>query len=460
MNIKESIYQYSPCWMQNYFCSLVGQKQIGERFNDVFVERLERLNRTQYESASTIRSYKEEHIYDILRYVYNNVPFYKRSFMKQHLSYRDFKGINDLEKFPVLTKEDVRVNYKELVSLGYNSKKLIHSHTSGSSGKALDFFLTKDSIPYQWAVWWRFRNRFGVRWGDKHLNCTGKLIVPINVSRPPYWRINKPMNQWLINMQHLCLDKIKSIADMIDREQFVYISGYPSIIYALSSLIVEAGIQVKNPPRFIFSGAEKMYDNQKNIIQQAFPGIFITDHYGTSEGVINASKCKFGCYHEDYEFGHMECEDPTYISKSEFRGELLGTGYSNLGMPFIRYRIGDSAIFSLESCSCGLQSMVIKDIEGRSEDYVLTPEGTRIKRFDYLFKDTVEIRECQVVQRNLGEIVFRIVRRDNYRINAETRIKNDVMRMISPSIKVSFEYVDEISRTSNGKFKAVVSELK
>ena len=337
---------------------------------------------------------------------------------------------------------------------------LVHSHTSGSTGKALDFYLTKDLIPYQWAVWWRFRNRFGVEWGDKHLNCTGKLVVPIRVSKPPFYRINRPIQQWLINMQHLSPDKIKDIVDMINRENFVYISGYPSIIGSLAALINEYGLKIENPPRYVFSGAEKMYENQKCIIQTAFPGIIISDHYGTSEGIINASKCIHGYYHEDYEFGHIECNNSTYISETEYRGDLLGTGFNNYGMPFIRYKIGDSAIWTAQKCSCGLHSAVIKEIEGRVEDYVLTPEGTKIKRFDYLFKDTVNIKECQVVQKSVGEVIFRIVRRDSYKLDTELLIKKNVAQMISPTLIVKFEYVDEIHRTASGKFKAVISELK
>lgn len=99
------------------------------------------------------------------------------------------------------------------------------------------------------------------------------------------------------------------------------------------------------------------------------------------------------------------------------------------------------------------------DIEGRNEDFILTPEGTRIMRLDYLFKDTRSIKECQVVQKHLGEITIVIVRRENYTIATERRIIEAVHTMVSPFMKVDFEYVDAIPRTRAGKFKAVVSLL-
>ena len=456
----QKIYESAPVWLQNMMCSIQGKKIIRERFNDEFFKDLEFLQLSQKWDAERIRNYKEEQIHIILEYSYKECPFYRHFFDCHNVSPNDFKQLEDIEKFPILTKDTVRENYKGMIASSYPKDRLIASHTSGSSGKALDFYYTKEFVPYHWAVWWRFRNRFGVKYGDKHLNCTGKLVVPIDVKAPPYWRVNRPMNQWLINMQHITSEKIPYIVEMINKEHFIYFSGYPSIIYAMAMCIKEQNLQVTAPPKYIFTGAEKMYDNQRVVIEEAFPGVICSDHYGMSEGVCNASKCRKNKYHEDFEFGLMECENKHWISETEYEGEILGTTFKNFGMPLIRYKIGDNAIWDTSHCSCGLHSQVIKDVQGRSEDYVITPEGTRIQRFDYLFKDTKDIKECQVVQRELGSIVFRIVRRDNYSTETENTILCGVKKIISPTIKCEFEYVDEIERTRAGKFKAVVSELK
>ncbi len=459
MSIADHIYSSSPIFLQNILCSLQGLKIKHQRFNERFFADLEELNNSQHLDAVAIRRYKEEQLARIITHAYSTVPFYKAFYDDHGVTPADFKQLEDIQKFPVLTKEHIRANVRQMLSTDYPASGLIANHTSGSSGKALDFYQTKESLPYLWAVWWRFRNRFGVEFGDKHLNFTGKLVVPISQTKPPFWRVNKPLNQWLINMQHLSSEKIEAITEMVEREKFVYFSGYPSIIHAFASLLREKDIVLSNPPKFIFTGAEKMYDNQRKEIEAVMPGVVITDHYGTSEGVINASKCQNGMYHEDFELGHLECENPHWLSEFEYEGDILGTSFHNYGMPFIRYKIGDSAIWSNKICSCGLHSQVITDIQGRSEDYVLTPEGLKLKRFDYLFKNTPSIQECQVVQRELGHVVFRIVRRDNYSAQTERTIEQGVREYISPTIVCHFEYVKEIERTAAGKFKAVVSEI-
>ena len=131
-----------------------------------------------------------------------------------------------------------------------------------------------------------------------------------------------------------------------------------------------------------------------------------------------------------------------------------------MGVPFIRYQNGDTAIFSNSNCDCGLNSQVLLNIVGRNGDCVYTPEGVSIRNFWFVFENISEAKECQIVQKELEEIVIRVVKRENYNTSVENKILLNIRQWVSPSIKVKFEYVDEIPRTKAGKFKAVVSELK
>ena len=58
----------------------------------------------------------------------------------------------------------------------------------------------------------------------------------------------------------------------------------------------------------------------------------------------------------------------------------------------------------MKECTCKRSSFNFKFIDGRIEDYVLTPEGSKIMRFDYLFKNQTNIKECQVVQNKLERL--------------------------------------------------------
>ena len=148
-----------------------------------------------------------------------------------------------------------------------------------------------------------------------------------------------------------------------------------------------------------------------------------------------------GNYHGDFELGPFEQKNSIKEGNLE-TGELLVTGFHNYAMPFIRYEVGDMLTFNNDSCKCGLQSQIIQGVNGHSEEYVITTEGTRIMRFDYLFKGTHDILEAQVIQRELGEIVIRSVPRNSYcRVIIERGLVEKVRTVISPTIRVCFEYV-------------------
>lgn len=124
-------------------------------------------------------------------------------------------------------------------------------------------------------------------------------------------------------------------------------------------------------------------------------------------------------------------------------------------------RLGDTAVWQDgEDCSCGRHSNVLLRVEGRCDDYIVTPEGARIARLDYLFKDALNVKETQIIQERLGEIKILLVRRDTYGTKDELEIRRDIASWLSPSLAVQFDYVPEIPRERNGKFRAVLSRLQ
>lgn len=457
MNIRD-MYFSLPVGIQDFLVSLYSYKLEKQRFGPDFEKIYSDIIESDMWSAETIRKYKEECAFRIIEQAFNHCPYYKQKYKSFGLTPSSFTCIEDLEKFPILTKDDIRNNLNGMLADNINKRQLIPYHTSGSTGKALDFFNTKKSLQFYWAVCARYKHRFNIERGDLHLNFTGKLVVPLNQNKPPYWRYKKAQNQFMLNMQHFTRDKIKDIIAFIQSHDFKFFVGYPSIINSFSLLADELGVKFEDNPIYIFSSAEKMYDNQKEAILKVFPNSKIIEHYGFSENAGSASKCSQYMYHEDFELGHLELKDPLIHSNGK-TGIMLATGFHNYGMPFIRYEIGDSATFSTDNCKCGRSSQIITDIEGRNEDYVITPEGTYIMRFDYIFKGTPDIKECQVVQKELGSVIVRIVKSNNYSMSTEQEIVKNIHNLISPRLLVKFEYPQEIERTKAGKFKAVVSEL-
>jgi phenylacetate-CoA ligase len=270
------------------------------------------------------------------------------------------------------------------------------------------------------------------------------------------------MHQVTVGMQHVVPAKVPAIVEMLNRRRLVYFSGYPSVVHSLARIALDLGLELLpgNRPRVVVMGAENTFDHQRRDIER-WAGATITDQYGFSEGCGNASACTAGRYHEDHEFGVLECVPEGTEVASGTHGRIVCTGFLSPEFPFIRYEIGDVGTWHEpgDACACGRATRTLARIDGRIDDCVVTPEGHRVMRFDYLFKDTTSIKECQVVQTHADRIILRIVRRDDYRVREEDALRAHVAELVSPTLGVDFEYVDEIPRTRSGKFKAVVSTL-
>jgi phenylacetate-CoA ligase len=456
--LVEQVYPRLPVFLQNAACWYYGAKQARVRLGREFELRLHALLESEKWSSSEIEAYQSEKLQRLIRHAYENVPYYRERWKSLKLTPADIRSRDDLPKLPVLTKEDVRQNFERLVSEKALKHDLVFRHTSGTTGKALHFYVTNAALAFQWAVWWRHRVRFGVQPGAWHANFTGKRVIPIDQRTPPFWRWNKPLQQALLTMHHLTPEKIVSVIEFLNSQPFEFYSGYPSIIHMLALHASAAGLTLKSPPRAVFTGAENMLDFQRRDIRK-FTGAVLTDQYGCSEGCGNASHCSEFVYHEDFEFGVMEGVE---LQPGNPARSIVCTGFACDAFPFIRYEVGDTAVWEENGkhCLCGRESRVLLRIDGRKDDYVMTPEGTRIMRFDYVFKDAMNVKEVQIVQEELGEITIRAVRRDGYGTKDEAQIGREIARWISPRLKIRFEYVTEIEREANGKFRAVLSRVK
>lgn len=457
-----SAYRRLPVALQNAACNGYAWRQSRSRFGKAFERDLADLLQSEWHSAADIGAYQDAQVAEVVQYAYSNVPFYRRAMQSRGLRPSDVKSVADLSKLPVVTKEDLRGHAQEFLSDRVSNKTLVHRHTSGTTGKALQFYVHPRVTPFQWAVWWRHRVRFGLKTSDYHANFTGKVVVPPEQQEPPFWRSASSMHQLVVGMQHVTPEKAAPIVQMVNDERFVFFSGYPSVIHALARFALDQNLTLLpgSRPRLVVMGAENTLEYQNRDIQ-AWTGAVVTDQYGFSEACGNASPCLAGRYHEDYEFGVLECVPNGTEVAGGTRGRIVCTGFLSKEFPFIRYEVGDVGIWHHddERCTCGRHSRTLQSIEGRVDDYVITPEGHQVMRFDYLFKDTASVRECQVVQRIPGEVVFRIVKRHDYSSRDEFAIRELVKEYVSPTIDVKFEYVPELPRTQTGKLKAVVSTL-
>ncbi|MBN2044057.1 MAG: hypothetical protein JW757_03475, partial [Anaerolineales bacterium] len=139
-------------------------------------------------------------------------------------------------------------------------------------------------------------------------------------------------------------------------------------------------------------------------------------------------------------------------------GEIVATGLLNFYQPLIRYRTGDIAVLSDESCNCGSSMPVIQEIIGRLEDTIVGPDGQELVRFHGIFVGLNNVREGQIVQKTINKFLVRLVVEPEFGDSEKLEIFNRFEQRLG-KIDLEFVFLDQIERTERGKFRAVISEV-
>jgi phenylacetate-CoA ligase len=136
----------------------------------------------------------------------------------------------------------------------------------------------------------------------------------------------------------------------------------------------------------------------------------------------------------------------------------------NLAMPFIRYRTGDIASWSTETCECGQSFPVINRIEGRQTDYLVAAEGDLISGTfaAAALWQLPNLMYSQIVQKELGRIEVRIVKGPGYEEPASTDAVNAALRArVGPGLQIDLRFcgLEDLERNPVGKIRQCFNRL-
>ncbi len=459
-SVTRRVYDKAPVWLQNVAVGLAGLKMYQQRYgNAIFKEAIEFLEQSLKFSKTEMDEYREEQLQILIQHSYDTVPYYKELFSNAGLSPDDIKHSEDLKLLPVLMKETVRVNGEKMLSCDVQRRDLISVHTSGTTGKPLSFWWTKEGVAWEFAFVWA-RRREGVSFDDPFATFNSRMVVPINQDKPPFWRHNRVLKQTLFSIYHMNEDTLDLYVRMLSESNFRYYAGYPSAIYTIASYMIDQGLRCDSVPIRVFTSSETLTDWQRRAIEKAF-NTKVDDSYTNVEQSVLLTQCKYGNYHVNYEYSIVEFI-PIYTERDITLAKVIGTCFLNKAMPFIRYDTGDCVEIKTGDmkCPCGHEGPAITKIHGREDDLIITPAGNVVGRISRIFKPGMPIRESQIVQHEDGSLEIIIVQQSGYSRDTEEQLLDELSKRLGDSTQVRFTYTDLIPRGKSGKFRAVISHYR
>jgi phenylacetate-CoA ligase len=418
--------------MQTAAVNIASARNWRARYGAPFGAILERLAQNERKSRDELLANQQTAVRHLLRYSLDHVPHYRAMNCSP----------DNLHDWPILTKAAITTQPGQFLSDEFSPRELLETHTSGTTGSPLIVRFTPDCHKTEMAFRWRHQAWGGVPFLGRSAFVAGHPVVPPHQQQPPFWRWDRFEKRLLCSSYHLAPQNLPAYIEAFHRYAPDLIRGYPSSLYLLAQV---GGYK----PKAIFTASETLLDFQRTAIERAF-GTKVFNWYGNSEMTANIVECPAGNLHYRTDYGVLELLDD---------GTMLCTGLNNFGMPFIRYRVGDRAFAKPGDCPCGCAFPLIERIEGRVEDYIRTPDGRLVGRLDHLFKDVRHVREAQVIQQRLDEIILRIVRADGYDNVDEQTVHREATQRLGTGMTIRFEYVTSIQRTPAGKFRFIVSQL-
>ncbi|MCH9031970.1 MAG: phenylacetate--CoA ligase family protein [candidate division Zixibacteria bacterium] len=456
MTTAEKIYRNLPVWLHNAACSIEGwrinRRRYGNQYERIYAECAERAKLTREQ----LIQYRDKRLHKFVRHAYETTPYYRAKFREWNISPDDIQTLGDMELIPILTKREVQKNQELFYSDRIKRSELIDAHTSGTTGSGLKFKITRSAEREQWAVWWRYRDAHGLTRESLCGVFSGRTIVAPEKERAPFWILNYPGRQIIFSGYHLNDTHLPRYIEKIKESEIKWLHGYPSHLALLASYMIANSVELANQITHVTTGAENLLEGQREIIERAF-NVRVREHYGLAEGVANLSECACGEMHVDEDFSAVE-----FIESDTVDGfRIIGTNFSNLAFPLLRYDTGDIAtgIKDEPACSCGWGGRIVRSLDGRIEDYVVLSDGTRVGRMDHIFKDLTNIRAARIYQSIPGEIAIRIVKSDCYSKADEKKLLRELSDRLGDKARAELIYVDFLPPGRGGKGRLIESSL-
>lgn len=445
--------------MQSVVAGVRGRQLRGWRYGpetDALVESALERERWSVEQWSV---WREERLAFLLHRAATRVPYYRERWAERRRR-GDDASWELLANWPVLEKNTLRAAPESFVADDRSPSTMFHEHTSGTTGKPLDLWFSRESVVQWYAlVEARWRRWYGVSRHDAWAIFGGQLVTRVGQRRPPFWVWNGALNQLYCSSYHLAPDLMEHYVRALRRYRVRYIWGYSSSLYALARGMLAAGATGLDL-RVVATNAEPLYEHQRETMERAF-GCPVYETYGMSETTAAASECEARRLHLWPEASMVEVLGGGHALPAGTTGDLVCTGFLNADMPLIRYRVGDRGALAAHEhtrCACGRTLPILERVEGRSDDVLFTADGRRVGRLDPVFKGNLPLLEAQIVQEEIDRLRLRYVPAPGF-TNEHAREIVARIRDRMGDVRVEMEALPAIPRSANGKLRAVINAM-
>jgi len=425
-----------------------------------FKENRRFIQDAQWWQVDQVRDYQLKRLQEILKLAYEKTKFYRRTFESIGFHPNDFQSLDCINRLPTIDKQVVIENLSDMCIGPVTNRDIDYTSTGGTSGTPLHFYMNAGRSAIEYAYLTTSWERAGYKLGMPMAVLRGRIVEPdkngLRHEYDPILRHHYYSNFHMTNENiQLYLEHIRTIGPCI-------LHAYPSSAHAVANYIIKTGQPAPQNVNGILLESENVYPDQIIDIEKTFAAKTFSC-YGHSEKLILAVQCEHTRdYHVWPTYGYFELldADGEPVRKAGQEGEIVGTGFINTIVPFIRYRTGDYATYVDERCrACGREHTLITDIKGRwPQGWLVGIDGavvsmTALNVHDDTFQN---VREYQFHQSTPGKATLCVVPIITLDENERNRIVANMNKRLQGQVVLDLEICTELIKTARGKQPRVI----
>jgi phenylacetate-CoA ligase len=420
-----------------------------------------KLEKTQFLSEKELLNVQWQRLTELLRFSWDNNDFYRRRFQKAGLTPDSIRSPLDFRRLDMLTKEEIRSNSSSMISQGFRVEDLHKFKTGGSTGKALDIYITEECSCLRNACTLRHDLWSGWKRGEPVAAIWGNPYFPRTIKEKLRNFIFLPPTIYLDTMD-VSSDSITKFVEQWRRVMPTLIFGHAHSIFILAQSLEKIGATDLHP-KGIISTSMMLLPHERRKIEEVF-SVAVTDRYGCEEVSL------IGCECEKHEGMHLNVEhlfieflnnEGVPVAPGQ-PGKIVVTDLMNRAMPLIRYQVDDVGVPSDRKCSCGRGLPLMEHVTGRVADFLVKKDGSRVAGVS-LIENTLTsipgINQMQVVQESLELILLRVVPGALFDVSAKSRLTSYFHSIFGAEISIQVSKVTEIAPEPSGKFRFSICKI-
>ena len=398
-------------------------------------------------SEEQIKTYQEAQIQKLLSHAKATVPFYKE------------QTDTNLNNWPVVNKNVLRLNGDGVLSSEYRKDELIQMSTSGSTGTPFACWQDAGKKKHVNAETLYYNGEIGFSIGRRIIYLRS---VVTEVQKTP--RQQFAQNIYLLDCNDLSdegiREKLKFIVDY-SKDCGAMLVGYASTLTAFQKYFDKFGYdEVKNARIYgIVSGSEMLYDATRSCIEKAFGCKCVSRYANEENGFLGQDWDENNVFlvnRADY-FIEILKMDSNESAEDREVGRIVVTDLYNYAMPMIRYDTGDVGA-RVKVIHNDRERYAIGNFGGRSVDLVKDCDGKLVSPHSItnLMWEHKEVKQFQFIQKAKGK----------YRLNLnadkddidEDKLIQDYKRIFGQSSEFEVSYCDDVPVLASGKRRYIVNE--